>query len=138
MAEWVVMIPTVPASVLSPNGQRKRPWRRRHEAAADLRQMVAEYAKDANASQVGREVWSHPARDPVAGPVRLAVVIAWPKGRRLLDFDGAVGALKPAVDALQDAGWMVNDRQVVTMEVRQERSGDVAGWTRIEMHEEAP
>lgn len=33
------------------------------------------------------------------------------KGQKLLDMDNCVGALKPVLDGLRDAGWIYDDRE---------------------------
>jgi hypothetical protein len=69
------------------------------------------------------------------GPVRLICTILWPKGRRVCDFQAAVHALKPLVDGLEVAGWFANDRQVVAMDVFQDRDRNGEGCVVVGMEE---
>lgn len=122
-----VRIPMVPASCLLPNAQRRLSHHVWGPEAAWLRTVTSCYAILTR--------WTDP---PVTtAPVSLTCTIAWPRGRKKVDFGGAVHALKAAVDGLEDAGWMANDRQVVAMAIIQHRADplDRSGWTEIAMAE---
>lgn len=121
-----VTIPTVPASCLLPNTQRRTSHHIWGPEAADLRRLTS-YA-----------AWTspHPVNIPhTYEPVRLSCLIAWPKGRKRCDFQAAVHALKAPVDGLVDAGWMGDDKQLVGMDVVQTRSGDDTGSITITLEE---
>ncbi|MEJ7763160.1 MAG: hypothetical protein WKF80_10260 [Thermomicrobiales bacterium] len=119
-------IPMVPDSVLLPNAQRRLKHYVWGPHAKSLRAVTYQYAREV---VPGGEVW--------AGPVRLLCVIAWPKPRRRCDFQAACHALKGLVDGLADAGWMVDDDQVVGMDIEQVKADpdDRAGWVRVSMAE---
>lgn len=120
------IVPMVPASVLLPNQASKQAhWSARAAARAELRMATYFTAQSTNTID----------RVPLAtGPVRLSLVIAWPRRRRIVDFDAAVSCCKSLVDGLQDARWVADDKQVVAMEIRQERDPAGLGWVRVEMH----
>lgn len=110
--DWVIktVVPSAPDSALMPNRAfRKGGWYPRVEAARNLRAM-AQYAGKASA----------PTR-PLLGPVVVDAVIEWPARRHTVDFDAAVASLKPVLDGLTDAGWWLDDAQVVGMTIRQTR-----------------
>jgi len=56
---------------------------------------------------------------PMAGPVVLRFVIAYERGRKVLDFDNAIATLKGAIDGLVDAGYMRDDDQVTGIYLEQ-------------------
>lgn len=110
--DWTVsaVVPAAPDSALMPNrAHRRGGWYPRVEAARNLR-AVAGLAARASA----------PPR-PLIGPVIVDAVIEWPPRRHTVDFDAAVASLKPVLDGCTDAGWWLDDDQVVGMTVRQTR-----------------
>lgn len=69
------------------------------------------------------------------GPVRLRVTYLKGKGAQSHDLDNLTAILKGGIDALQEAGLLANDRQIVGIEVEQVRSPDGIGRTRVEIEE---
>jgi hypothetical protein len=121
-----VLVPGAPDPALAPNRRHRRGgFYAGVEAAREARSLTGSVARVAFAYV--------PEPRPFAGPVRVAAVIAWPKGRRALDWDSAIGCLKPYVDGLVDAGWLADDRQVRGIEVEQRRAdpGDRSGWVEL-------
>lgn len=64
------------------------------------------------------------AREPLfAGPVRVSVTVCWPAGRRRMDVDNVIAALKPSWDGFTDGMLWQDDRQIADIRVEQ-----VTGW----------
>ena len=124
-----IRVPMAPASCLLPNAQRRLSHHAWGPEAAKLRDAACEAAV-LNRAAHGWHLSDGPA---TTAPVRIAAVIAWPAGRNRCDFQAAVHALKPAVDGLEDALIVANDRQVVGMDVRQVRAerDDPDGWIEL-------
>jgi Holliday junction resolvase RusA-like endonuclease len=131
--QLTVKVPMVPASCLLPNAQRRTSHHVWGPQAATLREAVGWAAGDA------RMQWGGPDDIVFRGPVRIYAKITWPKGRQRCDFQAAVHALKAAVDGLEDAEVLANDKQVMGMDVEQIRAdrGDMAGWIELTITGEA-
>ena len=123
---FLVRVPIVPHPCLLPNAQRRTHFHTWGPEARALREATA---------------WSaamSPDLGPtITGPVRIKAVIAWPKRRSGCDFQAAVHALKAAVDGLEDAQVIANDRQVKGMDIEQIRAekDDKVGWFTLELVE---
>jgi Holliday junction resolvase RusA-like endonuclease len=78
---------------------------------------------------------------PITGPVSLGIYVAWGHGRRTPDLDAIPTATKACTDALADAGIILDDRQVVSITVGQEKLRPTkddprpAGWTELRIME---
>lgn len=107
----------VPDADLSPNARTHHMVRARK--IRQLRQFVGWSARvDA------------PAR-PIEGPVAMTVTIGWPKRRPGMDLDNATSCLKGPIDGIVDAGFLVDDKQIVALTVRQQKWSewkDSGGW----------
>ena len=118
-----VSLPIPPAS-LSPNGR------------ATLRERLGDkirYRVDcawAVKAEIGWE-W-----EPWLEPVRVHVVWQTPNAAHLPDADNAIARLKQAIDAAQDAGLYVNDKQISGITV--ERVVGPRGLTVTFSREEQP
>lgn len=125
-----VVIPKAPPSSLLPNrSQRRGGWHARVAAAREMREMSNHYARQALFEDRDQDIV------PYRGRVVVDVSIGWPPRRKTVDFDAAVSCLKPLLDGLTDAGWWMDDRQVVGMSVRQARSLTVTGHVAITVRE---
>jgi Holliday junction resolvase RusA-like endonuclease len=78
---------------------------------------------------------------PITGPVSLGIYVAWGQGRRTPDLDAIPTATKGACDALADAGIILDDRQITSITVGQEKLRPTkddprpAGWTELRITE---
>jgi len=120
MAEAValrVVVPGVPDPELSPNS------RAHHRVKARKRRQLREFSGWAMKE-------SAPER-PISGPVVVTVTVGWPKRRPGMDIDNCTASLKGAIDALMDAGFIVDDSQIQELRVRQRKWGEWSnqgGW----------
>lgn len=124
-----IRIPATPHTLLRPNvtsiSRRERaklPYPLNVQPAAKAKALLKRELRE-TAGWAAREV---APKQPVSDPVMLHAVIVWEKGRKRQDYDAAVYGLKGVVDALMDAGWIVDDAQVVGMTVLQ-RTGEADG-----------
>lgn len=132
----MVRIPATPHTLLRPNvtsiSKRERaklPYPLNVQPAAKAKALLKRELQE-TAGWAAREV---APREPVREPVLLDVVIVWEKGRKRQDYDAAVYGLKGVVDALMDAGWIVDDAQVVGMLVRQINGHPDGGYIEMTM-----
>lgn len=124
-----VRIPMEPPAVLLPNARRKAHWGDQHQATSMYRMAstlaMRDYAPDT----------------PITGPVSLGIYVAWGHGRRTPDLDAIPTATKAATDALADAGIIVNDYQITSITVGQEKLQPTPdnrrpqGWTELRITE---
>lgn len=112
---------TLPPELL-PNAQRRLSWRVWGPIARDVRRDAGLLLRPADAG------WT-----PLPGPVAVTYAVAWPRGRRMPDLDATAHALKPVQDALADAGIITDDRQIVSLTVRQTRGHGDVGWIVVEL-----
>lgn len=117
------VVPATPHACLSPNGRCH--WRTKAAHAKDLR-TSAEYA----AMNAVALAYTPP---PPGAPIWLDVEIVWPKGRRTLDWTNAAASCKAIEDGIFDA-IRANDRQVAGVAVRQSRTADRQGETRVSVY----
>jgi hypothetical protein len=109
-----ISIPGAPDLALSPNRRyRAGGYHAGNRAAQEARRT----AFLAGIESRGRTGW-----ETTCGPVRVAVVIAWPNGQRRLDWDGAIGCVKPLLDGIVDAFIIADDRHIVGIDVSQIRA----------------
>ena len=99
MSVLTVMIP-VPAEL--PTANRRWHWARRAKVVAEMR---------AAAAWVGKSARIKAGEPPAVGRRYLAATLTRKKsrGRRQLDWDAAVQALKPSVDGLVTSGILAGD-----------------------------
>lgn len=64
----------------------------------------------ARAEECGSE-WA--PRTPLVGKVLAVCRIGWTKGHKRMDPSNAAASLKAMIDGLTDAGWWVDDNQVI-------------------------
>lgn len=111
------VIGTVPEPELSPNHRAHRMVRARKQK--ELREFAGWCARDTAPSS------------PLTGPVTVTVTIGWPKRRPGMDIDNATATLKGAIDGIVDAGYLVDDKQITELRVRQQawkEWGELGGW----------
>jgi hypothetical protein len=104
-------------------------WREKAAAVRTFREAAGWSAVQGRMEYLGRDPLfdTFVPGDPIfAGPVAITAVIGWGKGRKTMDATNAQAALKAAIDGLQDANIFANDKQVVRLDVRQERDRDLA------------
>lgn len=100
-------------------------WRPKARAVAQLRQVTF---------VVGITERGASAIPPATEPRSVHLTLLRAKGQRLLDNDNAVGMLKPLIDGLRDAGWIVDDRpQWMTCTVTQEIDRTQGPAVRVEI-----
>lgn len=120
-------IPSPPPHELSPNASRFQHWGTRNRIKHEWARLWRHAALDAMGA-AGRAVH-------LTGPVRLRVTYLKGKGARQRDVDGIIATCKHGIDALQEAGLIRNDSQVVAIEVEQRRSPDGIGKTVVTVEE---
>lgn len=67
----------------------------------------------------------------ILGPVVVDIVVAWEKGRQIVDWDNCVAMMKGVIDGVTKGGFMLDDRQVVGMYLQQIRDPDKLGYIDI-------
>ena len=87
-----ITIPSTPAYTLSPNSRAH--WRVKHRESQEVKQITALSCRDA---------------EPVHGRVSLIWTIFLPKRGKVRDLDNLVPCMKPAMDALVQAGIIDGD-----------------------------
>jgi Holliday junction resolvase RusA-like endonuclease len=113
-----IVISQAPAKALLPNNRSRNHWSKRSEATRELRTAAKYEAYEQKPS--GWEPVIH---------YKATIEVEWdrrqyPKEGDKPDLDGLLGgALKPAIDGLQDAGIIVDDKYAVEYTIRQ-RIGD--------------
>jgi Holliday junction resolvase RusA-like endonuclease len=131
-----IRIPLDPPSALFPNARNRRGGFRPGIAAANDFHYAAYLA-----------AMPYRPETPIAGEVSVGIYAAYGHGRRLPDLDATVSACKKALDALADAGIIVNDSQITSITVGQEKLRPTkddprpAGWTSltiVEIQNEKP
>lgn len=121
----VVTVPMCPHPSLSPNS---RPhWRTKAKHAKELRQ-AARFAAVSARNTCGGGVL-------VGGEIHVRPVIAWSKGRRIMDGDNALASLKACFDGFTDAFLWGDDRHCVFWPVEQVRDPEGRGYVRVEITE---
>lgn len=104
-----VIVPTVPDAVLSPNRVAKYGFHAKRRARAELQRAAWAAALEA------RE------ENPIEGDLRVTARILWPPGARRKDLDNLGAMLKGCWDGFTDAAFWVDDRQMVSLTVTQDR-----------------
>jgi hypothetical protein len=129
-----ITIPMDPPRACSPNYRQH--WRGRHAATKAFREVAGWKAVQGRMVYLGLTMMDAVILDhPVfSGPVAVAARIAWSKGRKTMDPSNAAGSLKPAIDGLQDARIVANDKQVVSLEVTQDRDKAGRGYVVLEVN----
>jgi Holliday junction resolvase RusA-like endonuclease len=129
-------VPMTPHTLLRPNvtsiGKRERaklPYPLNCQPAPKAKALLKRELRE-TAGWAARDV---APRQPITGPVLLHIVIVWEKGRRRQDFDAAVYGMKGVQDALMDAGWIVDDAQVVGMTIKQITGTPDGGYVIVSM-----
>lgn len=115
-----IRIPMCPPMELSPNA--RLGWQARHEAKCAYRD-CAYLATRSEAHWC--DAW-FPGED---GPIPYRVTIGWGKGRKTMDPDNAVAALKAAIDGVARALGIDDKRMVASGPVRQVRDIGGEGYT---------
>lgn len=78
------------------------------------------------------------AREPLfAGPVIVSVHVCWPVGRRRMDVDNLIAALKPTWDGFTDGMLWQDDRQIADIRVAQVTGWDAPGRVSVTVREAA-
>ncbi len=111
-----IFVPLQPDPALNPNARGH--WSKRHTAS----QMARGAAKYATVDALSRRSTAFPKDHAV----EVSFVIQWGKGRRILDEDNALGALKPYIDGVADA-LERNDRTFLMKTPEQVRSPGTPG-----------
>lgn len=111
--ELQVLLP-IPPKVLHPNA--RSPWQGKLRERKSHRQLSG----DSAAAQVLERYGTRPRFERAV--IRLHYVLPWPKNgqRQPHDPDNLIAWAKTAIDALQDAGILADDRQVIYMPPSQE------------------
>jgi len=123
----VVTIPATPTRTLSPNGRAH--WRRKHADAKDLKSAARWATVNALfANQGGRGNWTGTS-------ITLNWLVAWEKGRRRMDSDNLIAALKAAQDGIADA-LGIDDKAFTVGTVTQERDIDGMGYIKCAIEQE--
>lgn len=104
-----VIVPGVPASVLSPNRVAKHGYYEKREARRELQHAAWAAALEAREDT------------PIPGRLKVSACICWPKGVPKKDLDNLGAMLKGLWDGFTDAGYWRDDRQMVSLTVTQER-----------------
>jgi len=111
------VIGTVPEPELSPNARTHRMVRARKQR--ELREFTHWSVRETA------------PESPLTGRVTVTVTIGWPKRRPGMDIDNATACLKGAIDGVVDAGYLVDDKQIAELRVRQrpwKEWGELGGW----------
>ena len=116
----IVTIPQTPTRNLSPNGRAH--WRRRHADAKELTSAARWATINALYSQIGAGAMGDGRRT-------LHWLVAWEKGRKVMDQDNLIAALKAAQDGIADALGL-DDRLFTVGSVTQDRDADGLGFIR--------
>lgn len=124
-----VTIPLCPPQACSPNGG----WHWKEKAAAKAQLRMA--AKGAALNARWRYLGMFLGGAIFEGPVVVAPMICWGKGRRTVDGDNALAMLKAAIDGCTDASIWRDDRQCRFDPVTQGRDPDGLGFVRLEITE---
>jgi hypothetical protein len=100
-------------------------WSKKKARAAAVRSLAALYA----------EKWVRTWGRSV-GPVSIAYRVVWTKGRRRLDVDNLIGALKPVTDGLKDAGVLVKDSpdwltSISAAQSRDKNATNITVWVQV-------
>jgi hypothetical protein len=121
-------MPIILTREMTPNG--RQGWRKHAQTVKRLR----EDAYRATMSYVNDPSWRSAQGWDVLGcgdsgePVTMDLEVEWPKGRKTMDEDNIVAALKPVRDGIADALWGGEDKHVRVGSVTQTRG---AGGLRI-------
>jgi Holliday junction resolvase RusA-like endonuclease len=111
-----IVISQAPANALLPNNRSRNHWSSRSAATTELRKAAKYEAYE-----------QKPAGWQPILTYKATVEVEWDAGRytarRMPDLDGVLNACKPAIDGLQDAGIIVDDKYAVEYTIRQ-RIGD--------------
>jgi hypothetical protein len=121
----IVTIPATPPRSLSPNGRVH--WRRKHADGKEL-QSAARWAtvNAIHTAPLGPRL--------ITGPVTLHWLVAWERGRKKMDQDNLIAALKAAQDGIAGA-LGIDDKVMVVGSVTQERDTDGFGFIRCAIEE---
>lgn len=120
LVSLVVTVPMCPPRHVSPNARVH--WSVRSSSVSAYREA---------AGWAAREALGCCAYPFFVGDVEVEVTVRWSRGRRRVDVDNAVAMLKPALDGLTDARVWRDDRQIVSIALRQEHGVGGVGETVI-------
>ena len=125
----VVTVPMCPPRECSPNY--RQAWRGRHEATKAFRRAAYSAAMQ---KYGGFDCEPRFNGEPIpifSGNVIVRAVIAWGKGRKSQDPANAIGSLKPALDGLEDAAIVANDKQIQGVTISQCRDPEGRGYVML-------
>lgn len=115
-------MPIILTREMTPNG--RQGWRAHAQTVKRLRE-DARRATVSHLNDLETKLYTMVYDDE---PVLLDVEVEWPKGRKTMDEDNIVAALKPVRDGIADALWGGSDAHVKVGKVTQTRG---AGGLRI-------
>ncbi len=121
----VVTIPATPAPALSPNARAH--WRTKHREATELNSVARWSTVNTLAQRGMRGTWT--------GPITLHWIVAWGKGRKIMDQDNLIASLKHAQDGIAGAIG-IDDKAFIVGSVSQDRDPDGIGFIRVALEQE--
>jgi hypothetical protein len=122
-----ICVPGTPSKLLAPNKARTVHYMAKAKVSRELR----ETGRLAALSVLSL---FHDATRPIfTGPVVLTETIYWGRGERRVDLSAVPSLCKPLEDGLTDAGVWLDDSQVVTLIVKQQRDPDGFGYVTFEV-----
>jgi hypothetical protein len=118
-------MPIILTREMTPNG--RQGWRQHAQTVKrlreDARRATVSHMHDGARIPIAL-IWANQRNEPVT----MDVEVEWPKGRKTMDEDNIVAALKPVRDGISDALWAGEDKHVRVGSVTQTRG---AGGLRI-------
>lgn len=129
-----VIVPGDLPRELSPNASRAIHWGTKSKMRAGVKHAAFYATKEA----LGAWERQHGPWEPLQGRTEVQIVIAWGKGRRIMDQDNALASCKAVIDQLAEAGVIANDRFCEYPPLIQMRDEDGRGFIRLVVTELAP